>query len=128
MQNVNNFSAGKIALASPDRIRLWSRGEVRKQARVVRARWSAIAKAQRRACELADRQAIRRGEVPLRVLLWVLQQEFPPPIPPSTETLPRYQGEFSNGNGRGRGQRNRSWRRPQSFLCGGRTPPSSAGL
>ncbi len=38
MQNVNNFSAGKIALASPDRIRLWSRGEVRKQARVVARR------------------------------------------------------------------------------------------
>ncbi len=27
MQNVSNFSAVKIALASPDRIRLWSRGE-----------------------------------------------------------------------------------------------------
>ena len=38
MQDVNNFSAGKIALASPDRIRLWSRGEVMKQARVVGAR------------------------------------------------------------------------------------------
>jgi len=34
MQDVNNFSAGKIALASPDRIRLWSRGEAKKQARV----------------------------------------------------------------------------------------------
>ncbi len=31
MQNVNNFSAVKIALASPDRIRLWSRGEVKKR-------------------------------------------------------------------------------------------------
>src|SRR5437899_1493714 len=30
MQDVNNFSAVKIALASPDRIRLWSRGEVKK--------------------------------------------------------------------------------------------------
>ena len=30
MQDVNNFSAGKIALASPDRIRLWPRGEVKK--------------------------------------------------------------------------------------------------
>ena len=29
---------GKIALASPDRIRLWSRGEAKKQARVVGAR------------------------------------------------------------------------------------------
>ena len=38
MQDVNNFSAGKIALASPDRIRLWSRGETKKQARVVGAR------------------------------------------------------------------------------------------
>ena len=38
MQDVNNCSAGKIALASPDRIRLWSRGEVKKQARVVGAR------------------------------------------------------------------------------------------
>jgi DNA-directed RNA polymerase beta' subunit len=38
MQDVNNFSAGKIALASPDRIRLWSRGEVKKQARVLGAR------------------------------------------------------------------------------------------
>ncbi len=38
MQNVNNFSAVKIALASPDRIRLWSRGEVKKQAHVVGAR------------------------------------------------------------------------------------------
>jgi hypothetical protein len=38
MQDVNNFSAGKIALAFPDRIRLWSRGEAKKQARVVGAR------------------------------------------------------------------------------------------
>ena len=38
MQDVNNFSAVKIALASPDRIRLWSRGEVKKQARVAGAR------------------------------------------------------------------------------------------
>ena len=38
MQDVNNFSAGKIALASPDRIRLWSRGEVKKKARVLGAR------------------------------------------------------------------------------------------
>jgi DNA-directed RNA polymerase beta' subunit len=38
MQDVNNFFAGKIALASPDQIRLWSRGEVKKQARVVGAR------------------------------------------------------------------------------------------
>jgi len=38
MQNVNDFSAVRIALASPDRIRLWSRGEVKKQARVVGAR------------------------------------------------------------------------------------------
>jgi len=38
MQDVNNFSAGKIALAFQDRIRLWSRGEVKKQARVVGAR------------------------------------------------------------------------------------------
>src|SRR6516164_5245293 len=30
MQDVNNFSAVKIALASPDQIRLWSRGEVKK--------------------------------------------------------------------------------------------------
>src|SRR3989441_6022847 len=30
MQDVNNFSAVKIALASPDTIRLWSRGEVKK--------------------------------------------------------------------------------------------------
>ncbi len=38
MQDVNNFSAVKIALASPDGIRLWSRGEVKKQARVVGVR------------------------------------------------------------------------------------------
>ncbi len=38
MQNINKFSAVKIALASPDRIRLWSRGEVKKQAHVVGAR------------------------------------------------------------------------------------------
>ena len=38
MQDVNYFSAGKIALASPDRIRRWSRGEVKNQARVVGAR------------------------------------------------------------------------------------------
>jgi DNA-directed RNA polymerase subunit beta' len=30
MQDVNNFDAVKIALASPDQIRLWSRGEVKK--------------------------------------------------------------------------------------------------
>ena len=38
MQDVNNFSAGKIALASPDRIRLWSWSEVKKQAHVGGAR------------------------------------------------------------------------------------------
>ena len=38
MQDVNNFSAGKIALTSLDRIRLYSRGEAKKQARVVGSR------------------------------------------------------------------------------------------
>ena len=67
MQNVNNFSAGKIALASPDRIRRWSRGEVSVASRGVNSRMAGLVEGSGRHRRIAWHTSWQGGDQPRNV-------------------------------------------------------------
>ena len=67
MQNVNNFSAGKIALASPDRISLWSRGEVSVASGGVNSRMPGLVEGSGRHRRIALHTSWQGGDQPRNV-------------------------------------------------------------